>query len=397
MSKRVSGIFIVVVGLTAGLIYLGCGGSSSCSGGDGDGPNVAFTTSVTGNGNLSTWANAGGTTGLNAADTVCQARADAAGLPGTFVAWMSDSVDDAYCRVLGLSGQVAANCGQGTLPTNAGPWIRTDGFAFAATIGQIPSRVIYSPLRYDEFGSRLPAFSSVFTATNADGTLRSDSCADWSSTAVGTFGRNGNPETTGSRWTDSGSTLCSSSAAIMCMETGSGDDLPAFASSGQLVFVSSIGGNGDLSVWPGAGGETGVAAGDAVCRNLANTAGFANTVNFKAWLSDSVNSAVSRLTGGGPWVRPDGVKVADDTSDLTDSDLLVPINVTDTMQYDSGTGVWTGTLETGAMAASMCSDWADTTAQSTFGSAVSTDKSWTNFSQLVCSGGTFLIYCFEGP
>lgn len=395
MNKKVSGILVVVIGLAVGLPYLGCNGGGS--GGD-EGPNVAFTTSITGNGNLSTWADAGGNNGLAAADAVCQARADAAGLSGTFVAWMSDSADDAYCRVLGLSGQVAANCGQGgTLPTDAGPWVRTDGFAFAATISQVTMGVVYAPLRYDEFGSRVPIFSSVFTATDPDGTFRAGSCSDWSSTAVGTSATNGNPETTGSRWTNSGGTLCSGTAAIMCLETGSGEALPSFASSGQFVFVSSIGGNGDLSAWPGAGNATGVAAGDAVCRDLANTAGFANTVNFKAWLSDSGNSAVSRLAGGGPWVRPDGVKVADDTTDLTDGDLFAPINVMDTMQYDFGTGVWTGTLETGAMAASMCSDWADTTAQSTFGSAVYADGSWTDFSQLVCSGGSYRIYCFEGP
>jgi hypothetical protein len=396
MSKRVSGIFIIVAGLTAGLIYLGCGGSSS--GGDGDGPRLAFTTSVTGNGNLSTWADADGNAGLDAADAVCQARADAAGLSGTFVAWMSDSINDAYCRVHGLSGKVdTVECGQVSLPADAGPWVRTDGFAFDATISQLTMGVIYSPLRFDEFGSSVPASSYVFTATDLDGTLRTDSCSDWSSSTSGTFGTSGLTETTGSWWTSSGATDCSDDIAIMCMETGPGEALPAYASSGQVVFVSSVGGHGDLYVWPQAGGQTGVAAGDAVCRNLANSAGYAITANFKAWLSDSVNSAVSRLTGGGPWVRPDGVKIADDNTDLIDGNLFAPINVMDTGQYDTGNGVWTGTLETGAMAASMCSDWADTTAQSTFGSAVYADGNWTDLSQLVCSGGSYRIYCFEGP
>jgi hypothetical protein len=395
MNRNLVGIFVLIIGLTAGLVYLGCGGGGS---GDGaDGPNMAFTTSVTGSGNLSSWADAGGNTGLAAADAVCQARADAAGLSGAFVAWMSDSTDDAYCRVHGLSGKVDDDCGQADLPSDAGPWIRTDGFAFAGSISQMVMGVVYAPLRFDEFGSRVPAYSSVFTATDSDGTLRTDSCSDWTSTTAGTFGRSGNPETTGSRWTGAGDTLCSGTAAIMCLETGAGGALPAFASSGQIVFISSVGGQGDLSEWPGAGSATGVAAGDAVCRNLANTAGFANTVKFKAWLSDSGSTGVSRLAGGGPWVRPDGVKVADNAADLTDGELFAPINVTNTMQYDFGTGVWTGTLETGTMAASMCSDWADTTAQGTAGSAVHADGSWTDFTQLVCSGGTFSIYCFEGP
>ena len=38
--------------------------------------NVVFVTSVTGNGNLSSWPDAGGNTGLEAADAICQTRAD---------------------------------------------------------------------------------------------------------------------------------------------------------------------------------------------------------------------------------------------------------------------------------------------------------------------------------
>jgi len=73
-----------------------------------------FVTSVTGNGDLSTWDNANALSGLAAADAVCRARADIAFLdnPTQFVAWMSDSSNDAYCRIHGLSGLRSANCGE---------------------------------------------------------------------------------------------------------------------------------------------------------------------------------------------------------------------------------------------------------------------------------------------
>jgi hypothetical protein len=96
--------------------------------------NVVFVTSVTGDGNLGSWADAGGNTGLAAGDAICQARANAAGLTGTFVAWLSDDNNDAYCRVHNLTGKKASNCGQGSLPESAGPWVRTDGFPFGPMI-----------------------------------------------------------------------------------------------------------------------------------------------------------------------------------------------------------------------------------------------------------------------
>lgn len=78
-----------------------------------DGERLAFVTSVQGNANLQTWADANGLSGLAAADRICRQRATAAGLAEAdqFVAWMSDSNDDAYCRVHGLPGKRSANCG----------------------------------------------------------------------------------------------------------------------------------------------------------------------------------------------------------------------------------------------------------------------------------------------
>jgi hypothetical protein len=77
---------------------------------------VAFMTSVTGPGDLSSWpdALAVGAVGVDAGDAVCQARALAAGLanPQDFVAWLSDNNVDAYCRIHGFAGTIVANCGQ---------------------------------------------------------------------------------------------------------------------------------------------------------------------------------------------------------------------------------------------------------------------------------------------
>jgi len=57
-------------------------------------PKRIFVTSVKGNGDLSSWPDAGGRTGIEAGDAICSARADAAGLSGTFAAWLSDTDND---------------------------------------------------------------------------------------------------------------------------------------------------------------------------------------------------------------------------------------------------------------------------------------------------------------
>ena len=77
-----------------------------------------FMTSTTGTGDLSTWADAHGLSGLAAADEICRTRAAAASLADadSYVAFLSDTRDDAYCRVHGLDGKRSDQCGAGALP-----------------------------------------------------------------------------------------------------------------------------------------------------------------------------------------------------------------------------------------------------------------------------------------
>ena len=154
------------------------------------GPLQVFATSVTGSGDLSTWADANGATGIDAGDQICQARALAASLPepANFVAWLSDSNDDAYCRINGLTGERDNNCGQAQLPVNAGPWLRTDGQPFAESIelALAPENISFLPPRFDEFGNELFESSNesfVRTGTDSSGRGTTNNCSDWSSTS----------------------------------------------------------------------------------------------------------------------------------------------------------------------------------------------------------------------
>ena len=165
-------------------------------------------------------------TGLAAGDAICQARATAAGLanPSNFVAWISDMNDDAYCRIHNFSDTRSANCGQLELPVAAGPWVRTDGFPFGETIDQLLGLggVVYSALQFDEFGNPVPEFSRSFTATNFNGDLIvSDNlteCGQWILDTQVLVTQGASEATTGS-WTNTGSSLCSNLAHLICMET----------------------------------------------------------------------------------------------------------------------------------------------------------------------------------
>ena len=300
--------------------------------------NQVFVTSSSGTGNLSTWPEAGGMTGLAAGDAVCQARATAAGLPGAFRAWLSDDTSDAYCRVQGFMGKKAANCGQAALPVAGGPWVRTDGFPFAQTLADISVRgQIFVPLDNNESGVPIPG-NGVWTGTGSDGVVVStDNCSQWSG-ASSSIGAIGAALFTRDAWTFISNYSCSSILPLFCFQSGSGQLLPPFVLPGKKVFLSSSTGTGNLQSWPDSGGNAGLAAGDAICRARATAGGLANASNFKAWLStDSVNAG-DRITSNGPWVRLDGVKVADTKAALLSGGIFAPINLDDLGFYYANWG-----------------------------------------------------------
>lgn len=371
---------------------------------------VAFVTSTAGTGNLSLWTGAGGMTGLAAADAVCQARATAAGLTGTFVAWMSDSTSDAYCRVHGLTGKKSAMCGQGTLPVTAGPWIRAGATLapFAPRIDRLlaPNLVVYQPASATEFGSEVSSSDRVYTATDANGAYISAACNDWTSSSSVVTASHGEAHGGGTTWTDTGATelACSTSARLRCMQVapGSGPALPSRhapigATASKRIFVTSVSGTGNLSSWDDATGFSGLAAGDAICQARARYAGYSAAANFKAWLS-TTTYAYSRITSNGPWVRPDGVVVATSENDLEDGLLKSAINQTETNAYLAGNAddgsTWTGTSQYGSYTGYYCSTWSSTTSTGTTGRHDLLDARWTTATTTSCSATQRLV-CLE--
>jgi hypothetical protein len=148
---------------------------SSCDGTEPSGPKRVFVTSTGFAGNLN---------GLAGADAKCTATAAAAGLGGSFVAWLSDATTNAKDRV-----------------TGTGPWLRvgTTSVIFPDRASLITGPLV--PVIVTEAGLAATG-GSAWTGTKTDGTKATgDNCNNWSS--GGTAAMTGSVAST-SGWTESG-------------------------------------------------------------------------------------------------------------------------------------------------------------------------------------------------
>jgi hypothetical protein len=155
------------------------------------GPMKAFVSSETPTGNLG---------GVAGADALCNKLAKAAGLPGTYIAWISTANVNAIDRV-----------------TAAGPWQRVDGALVAQNKAQLASGQLANALRRDEKG-QTPSVDEdrVWTATGPNGTYVGGSdCGAW--TGAGD-GRVGEAEHDGSKWTSLVDEACTEVNRVYCFQ-----------------------------------------------------------------------------------------------------------------------------------------------------------------------------------
>ena len=148
------------------------------------------------------------------------------------------------------------------------------------------------------------------------------------------------------------------------------------------------------------------------CQKLAAGADFDNATNFSAWLSDASYSPSKGFTktAGKPYVRPDGVRIANDWEDLILNGPDDGITVTETGTTLLGMGVWTGTGPDGGLVKDTltCKGWSSSELGDKGHRGQSGVKKqpgpvwsqwldndhWTTYSALSCSFA-YQIYCFE--
>jgi hypothetical protein len=194
---------------------------------------------------------------------------------------------------------------------------------------------------------------------------------------------------------------CAQEGRLICFEPGVGDPLPDYELPGAYAFVTSASGPGDLGSWPEAGPETGLAAGDAICQDLAEAAGLPDPSTFVAWLSTASVDAFDRLPASTPFKRVDGVRIAQNRTDLTaasndDLALRVPLNVTEAGVHVNSTAA-TGTRSDGTFSPNVaCSGWTSDSDQdlALYGRSSDSTGRWTESSATGCQVN-FHLYCFS--
>lgn len=216
---------------------------------------------------------------------------------------------------------------------------------------------------------------------------------------------------TGSTGTSDGSTTATSSDAGICgdaivdapaeeCDDGNADPDDGCASCfrDRWVFATSMLLSPELI--------GGLAGADNLCGQLANQAGLgANWKGYRAWLSDSHESAGDRIFPGmGRYRRLDGVVVADNFEQFLSGTLSATFDV-DEFGLPAPGGAWTGTRPDGTAAVGVthCEDWSINTytqIQGHYGSSGVVDGSWTyhpdpEVNPTGCDAN-LRLYCIEG-
>lgn len=323
--------------------------------------NYAFVTSTTHDGALG---------GLMGADAICNARAAAASLPGTYVAWLSTGSVDAVGRLGSARG-----------------FIRTDGKPFADQPADIAAHQIFNTLHLDETGADVGSVS-VWTGTLKNGTNASDTCAGWT-VDTGADGRIGSSRGGPAIWTELPSNpSCGQSNRLYCFGTdNTATELTPTVTSGKIAFIS----NGTINPSSNPGGIT---AADTLCANEAVSL----NGSYKALLASTTASAISRFTPGNVYIRPDGTLIGDYATLAAGGALESGIWQRPTAVYINSFAdvVWTGAATPSAVGTNLstCGNFASNPGNGTFGRGPLADATWWNASTGSCAQAHH-VYCLQ--
>jgi len=128
-----------------------------------------------------------GGVGLVGADASCTDAATAAGLSGTWTAWLSDDTTDAVDRIL--------DSGSG--------YQLLDGTVIADNLADLLDGTLDNPINTDETGTTIPGSFEVWTGTDTDGTNSGvGTCANWTSNLDQEVAQSGRADAANVFWTD---------------------------------------------------------------------------------------------------------------------------------------------------------------------------------------------------
>jgi hypothetical protein len=139
--------------------------------------------------------------GYAGADTKCQQLAVAAGLGGTWMAWVSDK-----------NSSPSARFTQATVP-----YALVTGTVVAPSWSGLTSGTLAHGIDSDEYGQAVAGTTEVWTATWTDGTLLGDGCSSFTAVSSSTVevGISGKSD---SKWTDVYAQFCNRTVHLYCIE-----------------------------------------------------------------------------------------------------------------------------------------------------------------------------------
>lgn len=320
--------------------------------------------------------------GVGGADQICNDLADTAGLSGYFKAWISNEGNsDPLDRF--DQGAVEYQLVNGTKV--ADDW---------ADLVSCTGSCLDAGINLDEDGNA-PSGTRAWTDVRSDGgDDTGGNCSDWMAGTAGFNGQYGIIGATDSTWTDSsGGVPCNNTYHLYCVQQL---DPAAAGPDDKTVFVTS-------NTYTG-GQLQGHGGADSLCQQAAVSAGLSGP--FRAWLatqgeSDPENKFSQSTT---PYRRTDGVKVADDYTDLTDCGSGSGGCLDAAILYDEfGTlvsgleRVWTSVQSSGADSSNDCTQWTSNSNGFTgdVGITGAIHDDWTNFDTADTCDLANRLYCLE--
>lgn len=264
---------------------------------------------------------------LSVPDDMCTMAATAAGLSGTYRAFLATSGASAMSRFAGSRG-----------------WVRVDGAPIADTIDELISGKLFNTLDRDENNAQLRAY--VFTGTDPTGQLVQN-CGDWMvATGIAAAGATLYPPPS---LFASYSLNCTDGHNIYCFEVGNDVPITPPATPGRLVFISNV-----VPI-------NGLAAFDAQCAADATAAGLPGT--FRAAVATTTASIASRFTmDTRTWRRVDGTSLATGADIFDGFELASFINQKADGTYLPIQSAWTGATGPRVVGTPSltCDDWSPT-------------------------------------
>jgi len=152
--------------------------------------------------------------GLPGADSKCQSLAGAAGLCGTFKAWLSDGTGAAAARLTHAVGNYVLTNGE--IVASGWSGLTTATLLHAIDVTETKGAAPVGTVKCGG-SSQVPVWSG---ATNSGIAVANGSCSNWGSTSTSPGAAFGNADATNAAWSGMCQivTVCPDTAALYCLE-----------------------------------------------------------------------------------------------------------------------------------------------------------------------------------